>query len=149
MTAMGDAADREQIIDSVLRRLGSTTECFVAGLLLANCRSGQIILSCARPVDDMFLQAVQQRLVRSYQLSAGPAVAEPAFDVTVLGELLSGPYEPPRSVLTMPVLLEGRVCGMIVIASVFPEVFGNQDLVELSSVAAQISAALDKTHPPE
>ena len=146
---MGDAADRQQIIVSVLRRLGSATECFVAGLLLANCRRGQITLSCARPIDDMFLQAVQQRLVRSYQLSAGPAVAEPEFDVTVLGEPLSGPYEPPRSVLTMPVLLEGRVCGMIVIASVFPEVFGNQDLCELSSVAAQISAALNKIRSSE
>lgn len=148
MTAMGDAVDREQIVADVLHRLESATECFVAGLLLANCRSGQIVLSCARPVDDIFLQAVQQRLVRSYQLSAGPAVAEPAFDVTVFGEPLSGPYEPPRSVLTMPILLEGRVCGMIVIASVFPEVFANQDLVELSSVAAYISAALDQVRLP-
>jgi GAF domain-containing protein len=148
VTAMGDAADRQQMVVSVLRRLESATECFVAGLLLANCRCGEITLSCARPVDDIFLQAVQQRLVRSYQLSAGRAVAEPEFEVTVLGESLSGPYEPPRSVLTMPVLLEGRVCGMIIIASVFPEVFGNQDLCELSAVAAVVSEALGKTHLP-
>lgn len=145
---MGDAVDREQIVFDVLRRLESATECFVVGVLLANCRNGQIVLSCARPVDDICLQAVQQRLVRSYQLSAGPAVAEPAFDVTVLGEPLSGPYEPPRSVLTMPILLNGRVCGMIVIASVFPEVFGNQDLVELSSVATYVSTALNKARIP-
>jgi len=138
----------QAIVETVLQRLEGVTQCFVAGVLLANCQRGQITLSCTRPVDDLFLQAVQQRLVRCFHLSAGPALAEPEFDVTVLGEPLSGPYEPPRSVLTMPVLVEGRVRGMIVIASVFPEVFGNQELCALSALASDVSAALAKVQPP-
>jgi GAF domain-containing protein len=118
------------------------TPCFAAGVLLAGDQRGQIVLSRSRPVDDLFLQAVQQKLMLSYKLCVGTALIEPEIRVTVHGDSVSGPYEPPRSALTMPILSEGHVIGMIVIASVFPDAFCSGDLCTLSVLSAKISTAL-------
>jgi hypothetical protein len=126
----------------VLRYLGQASGCSAAGLLLVERQHGQVVLLRARPIDDLFLQAVQKRLLSSYLVSVGPAVTEPEIEVITYGDAISGPYEPPRSVLTAPILCHGRVVGMVAIASVFAEVFDSQDLCTLSAVAAQISDLL-------
>jgi GAF domain-containing protein len=77
----------------------------------------------------------------------GPAAVEPDIELTVLGEAVPGPYEPPRSLLATPVLCEGRVSGMIAVASLFPEAFCSRDLCTLSAVAAQASVALSRARP--
>jgi GAF domain-containing protein len=122
--------------------LVQTVPCFVGGLLLANERHGQIVLACARPVDDLFLEAVQRRVLDSYRLYAGPATIEPEMCVTVHGDRLSGPYELPRAMLTMPILFEGRVAGMFIVASVFRNAFRPEDLCAMSILAARMAASL-------
>ena len=135
---------RDKFIKEILRYVGRIVRCSVAGLLLVDGQSGQVILFRARPVDDLFLQAMQKRLMSSYQVSVGPAMAAPQIEMAVYGDAISGPYEPPRSVLTAPILSDGRVVGMVAIASVFSEAFCNQDLCVLSTVAAQVSVMLNQ-----
>jgi hypothetical protein len=141
------AVDLDVHMEQVLRYLDRATRCSASGLLLANGHHAQVMLYRSRPVDDLFLQAMQQRIVSIYRVCVGPAAAEPEIEVTVLGDAVSGPYEPPRSLLTAPILCAGRVAGMLAIASVFPEAFCSRDLCTLSAVAAQASAALGRVPP--
>lgn len=134
----------EEIAEAAARYLGQISSCFAAGMLTVEGHCGHIVLVRSRPVDDLFLQAVQRRLLLSYQLCVGLASAKPKVQVTIRGDPVSGPYEPPRSLLTMPVLCGGHVFGMMVIASVFPDAFSCGDLCAMAAVAAQISKAL---HP--
>lgn len=132
-------------VEQVLRSLGHETHCSASGLLRANGDQGQLTLYRSRPVDDLFLQAMQQRMVAVYRVSVGPAVVEPHIEVKVLGDAVSGPYEPPRSLLTVPILYEGRVSGIISVASIYPDAFSSANLCTLSSVAAQVSDVLGDT----
>jgi hypothetical protein len=111
-------------------------------MLLADGQRGHVTLYRSRPVDDLFLRAVQQRILSIYRVCVGPAAVEPDIETTVLGEAVPGPYEPPRSLLATPILCEGRVSGVVAVASVFPEAFRSKDLCTLSSVAAQVAEAL-------
>ena len=138
--------DPDALIEKMLRYLGQETHCSASGLLLVNSHRGQIMLYRSRPVDDLFLRAMQQRMVSIYCVSVGPAVVEPEVVVSVLGDAVPGPYEPPRSLLTAPMLCQGRVSGVMAIASVFPEAFYSRDLCTLSAVAAQASDALSGTN---
>jgi hypothetical protein len=138
------SGDHGESVEKLLRCLSQTTRCSAAGLLIVRGQRGQVALLRTRPVDDLFLCAMQNRLMSSYQVCLGPAAAEPELDVVVYGEAVLGPYEPPRSMLTAPILSEGRVVGMIAIASVFSEAFCSQDLCTLSAIAAQVSAVLSQ-----
>lgn len=135
------------VAERTVRHLEQVTPCFVAGVLMVAERQGQLILSCCRPVDELFLRAVQQRLMTSYQLCVGPALAEPSIQMTVLGDSVSGPCELPRSLLTMPIIARKRIVGMMVVASVFPDVFGSVDLCKMSAVAARCADVYDP--PPD
>jgi GAF domain-containing protein len=132
-----------ELAERTVRHLGQVTPCFVAGVLVVAEGQGQLVLLCCRPVDELFLRAVQQRLLTSYQLCVGLALAEPSIQVTVLGDSVGGPYEPPRSVLTMPLIARKRIVGIMGIASVFPDVFGSVDLCKMSSIAARAAALYD------
>jgi GAF domain-containing protein len=132
-------------VEQVLRSLEHETHCSASGLLRANGDQGQLTLYRSRPVDDLFLQAMQQRMLAVYRVSVGPAVVEPHIEVKVLGDAVSGPYEPPRSLLTVPILYEGRVSGIISVASIYPDAFSSADLCTLSFVAAQVSDVLGDT----
>jgi GAF domain-containing protein len=134
----------QQLAEQIARHLAQSTPCFAAGVLLVDDHRGQMVVFRVRPVDDLFVQALQRRLSLSYQLCVGPALAEPEMQVVVHGDSVSGPYEPPKSLLTMPILHDGRVTGMIAIASVFPEVFGSKDLCMMSDLAAQAATALER-----
>jgi GAF domain-containing protein len=134
--------DPDALIEKTLRYLGQETRCSASGLLLVNSHRGQIMLYRSRPVDDLFLRAMQQRVVSIYCVSVGPAVVRPEIEAKVLGDAVPGPYEPPRSLLAVPMLCQGRVSGVVAIASVFPEAFDSRDLCTLSAVAAQASDAL-------
>jgi len=132
-------------MEQVLHYLDRMTQCSAAGLLLANGLRAHLTLYRSRPVDDLFLRAVQQRILSIYRVCVDPAAVVPDIEVTVLGEAIPGPYEPPRSLLSTPILCEGRVSGVIAVASVFPEAFGSRDLCTLSAVAAQASATLTRS----
>jgi GAF domain-containing protein len=132
-------------VEQMLYSLGHETRCSASGLLHTNGDRGQLVLYRSRPVDDLFLQAMQQRMVAIYRVSVGPAVVEPDIEVKILGDAVSGPYEPPRSLLTVPILCEGRVSGVIAVASIYPDAFSSSDLCALTSVAAQVSNALVDT----
>lgn len=141
---VGGCFTPQQLTEQIARHLAQSTPCFAAGVLLVDDHRGQMVLFRVRPVDDLFVQALQRRLSLSYQLCAGPALAEPETRVVVHGDSVPGPYEPPKSLLTMPILHDGRVTGMIAIASVFPEVFGSKDLCTMSDLAAQAATALER-----
>jgi hypothetical protein len=141
--------DLDAGMEQVLHHLDRATRCFASGLLLADGERAQMTLYRSRPVDDLFLQAVQRRILSIYRVCAGRAVVEPDVEVTVIGEEIPGPYEPLRSLLAAPILRAGRVSGVVAIASVFPEAFGSRDLCTLSFVAAQASAELGRTRPLE
>jgi hypothetical protein len=134
----------QQLAEQIARHLAQATPCFAAGVLLVDDHRGQMVLFRVRPVDDLFVQALQRRLSLSYQLCVGPALVEPEIRVIVHGDSVPGPYEPPKSLLTMPILHDGRVTGMIAIASIFPEVFGSKDLCTMSDLAAQAATALER-----
>ena len=146
----------QQLAERIVRHLAQATPCFAAGVLLVDDHrgwvhpcgwvhpSGQMVLFRVRPVDDLFVQALQRRLSLSYQLCVGPALVEPEIQVIMHGDSVPGPYEPPKSLLTMPILHDGRVTGMIAIASMFPEVFGSKDLCTMSDLAAQAATALER-----
>jgi len=135
---------RARAADRIALCLSREIPCYVAGALLISDQGGTMVLLCCRLVDELFLRAVQRRLLSAYCLFAGPALAEPRVQAIVRGDVVSGPYEPPRSLLTMPVLVDRRVAGMLVVASVFPEAFGSADLCKMSSLAARASARLEQ-----
>ncbi len=130
------------LVREILHYLGRMTRCSVSGFFLVDRSHGQMGLYCSRPVDELFLRSMQKRLVSSYQACIGPGTVEPEVKVTVYGDTLPGPYELPRSLLTAPVLNEGRVIGLVAVASVFVEAFSSQDLCTLSTVAAQVPGML-------
>jgi hypothetical protein len=130
------------MVEQVLGYLGQAMRCSASGLMMVEGQRGQVALYRSRPVDDLFLQVMQKRLVSSYQTSVPTAATEPDVKVRVYGETISGPYELPRSWLAAPVLCRGRVVGVVAIASVFAEAFHSQDMCTLSAVAAQVSMAL-------
>lgn len=141
-SVLTESSDQKTYVEKTLSYLGRATRCSAAGLLTVDGRHGRVALYCARPVDDLFLRTVQKRLVSSYQVCVGPATAAPVVERVVYGDAISGPYEPPRSLLSLPILIDGRVIGMLGIASVFAEVFSSQDMCTLSAVAAQLPLAL-------
>lgn len=145
-------------VKRALAYLGQVTRCSAAGLLLARGSQPQLFFYRARSVDDFFLSLMQQRLLSSYRVYAGAAVAqsEPAVvvygqatlspltgQVPLTGRVVSGPYEPLRSLLVVPVLARGHVAGMLSVASVFLEAFDGEDLCSLSALAAQLPLLLD------
>jgi len=132
------------VAERTVRHLAEVTPCFVAGALVVAEHQGSLVLYCCRPVDELFLRAVQQRLWNSYQLCVGRAIAEPDVTVKVLGDSVPGPYELPRSLLTMPIIAGRRVVGMMAVASVHPDVFESGDLCKMSAVgtrAAEVYAS--------
>ena len=147
--------------EKVLAYLGQVTACSASGLLLAEGQRLQLVLYRSRHVDDFFLSSMQQRLLSSYRVYAGAAIAPPEPNVTVYdqallspvspsagqvsstGQVVAGPYEPLRSLLVVPVLDHGHVIGMLSIASVSVEAFDSEDLCSLSVVAAQLPLFLD------
>jgi GAF domain-containing protein len=137
-----------EIAERVARHLGQIASCSVSGVLIVSQHRGRMVLWCCRPVEELFLQAVQQRLLHSYQLSAGPALSEPPIEVTVRGEQVPGPYEPPRSFLTVPILAGGRVVGVLGVASIFPDLFTSTDLCKITAVAARAAETLDNGTRP-
>ena len=141
----GGFLDPLEVAEAVLHCLTQETCCFAAGVLLVERQRGQVVFMRCRPVHDLFLQAMQQRLVRNYQLHVGTALVQPEVQVVVYGDSVSGPYEPPRSVLTVPILLDGHAVGMLIIATIFPDAFDNGDLCTLSALAAHMSSALSVT----
>ena len=141
--------ESDRFLENTLRRLGQVTGCSAAGICLVEGRYGRVTLLCVRPVDDLFLEAVQQRLVSSYRSSVGPAAAEPEIEVFVHGDAVPGPYEPPRAFLASPILSAGRVVGLLAIASVLPEAFSSRDVCTLSAIAAHTSKALYGGPAPE
>ena len=136
--------DPDALTEKALHYLGHETHCSASGLLRVSNHHGQITLYRSRPVDDFFLRAMQQRMVSIYCASVGHAVAEPELEEKILGDAVPGPYEPPRSLLAVPMLCQGRVSGVLAIASIFPEAFHSWDLYMLSAAAAQASDALDE-----
>jgi GAF domain-containing protein len=157
-------------VQKALAYLGQVTECSAAGLLLARGPQAQLFFYRARSVDDFFLSLMQQRLLSSYRVYAGAAVAQSEPDVVVYGQAtlsplagqvplagqapltgqaplagqtVAGPYEPLRSLLVVPVLDRGHVAGMVSVASVFLEAFDGEDLCSLSALAAQLPLLLD------
>jgi hypothetical protein len=132
----------QEIAHDTVRRLGQMTSCFAAGVLLVQSWQGELILLRSRPVDDLFLQALQRRLLHSYRLCVGPALTVPEIEVSVYGSGVPGPYEAPRSLLTMPLLHCGRVIGVIGIASVFAGVFGGEHLCTMAALATEAAEAL-------
>lgn len=142
-SVLTESSDQKTYVEKTLHYLGQATRCSAAGLLTVDGRHGRVALYCARPVDDLFLRTVQKRLVSSYQVCVGPATVAPVVERIVYGDAISGPYEPPRSLLSIPILDDGRMIGMLGIASVFAEAFSSQDMCTLSAVAAQVPVALD------
>jgi hypothetical protein len=114
--------DPDMGLERILHSLGHETHCSALGLLLVDGDHGQLTLYRSRPVDDLFLQAMQQRMMAIYRVSLGPAVVEPDIEVKVLGD--------------------GRVSGIIAVASIYPDAFSSANLRALSSAAAQVSDAL-------
>lgn len=138
------SCSRKEIAAEVARHLGRVTPCYASGALVVHGRCAHMVLYRCRPVDDLFVQALQRRLLLSYRLCVGPAQSEPEIEVAVYGDAVSGPCELPRSILTMPLLSGGHVSGMIAAASVFPDAYSSTDLCTLSVLAAQASEALDR-----
>lgn len=139
-------------VEKVLAYLGQVTVCSASGLLLAKGSQFELLVCRSRHVDDFFLSSMQQRLLSSYRVYAGAAIAPPEPEVTLYdqfplspaaGQGVAGPYEPLRSLLVVPVLDHGHVIGMLSIASVFGEVFDSEDLCSLSVVAAQLPLLLN------
>jgi GAF domain-containing protein len=140
-----DVAMRQQydtFIEEKLRYLGRITGGSVAVLLVVTEQQGQMTICCARPVDELFLQATQNRVLASYQAYVGPAMAEPEVRAKVHGNAISGPYRPLRSLLAVPLLIDGRVTGLLAIVSVSPDTFCSQDVCTLAAVAAEASAVI-------
>ncbi len=129
-------------VEKTLDHLSQVIQCSAAGILVVGVPRAQMTLWRARPVDDLFVGAMQRRLLSSYQACVEPAAAKPDVEVTVYGEALSGPYEPLRSWLAAPILCDRRVVGMLAVAHVLVEAFDSQDLCTLSSLAAQVPALL-------
>jgi hypothetical protein len=144
MMGLRASCSQQGIAEGVVRHLAQVTPSYATGALVVHNRRGQAVLYRCHPVDDLFLQAVQRRLLLSYQLCVGPALSEPELQVTIYGDAVSGPCELPRSMLTMPILSGGRVTGMIVTASVFPDAYTGTDLCTMSVLAAQTSEALEQ-----
>jgi GAF domain-containing protein len=142
MTNAMDSLTAVEIAERTAVQLGQVTPCFVASVLIVSENRGQLLLHCCRPVDELFLRAVQQRTLSSYQLCVGAASAAPTVQVTVRGDLVPGPYETPRSMLTMPILTGKRIAGIMAIASVFPDAFDSDDLCKMSAVSARASSDL-------
>lgn len=138
--AMGQ--EHGTFIKEKLRYLGRVTGGSVAVLLVVAEQQGQMTICCARPVDEIFLQATQNRVLASYQAYVGPAMAEPEITAKIYGDAISGPYSPLRSLLTVPLLIDGRVAGLLAIVSVSPDTFCSQDVCTLAAVAAEASAVI-------
>lgn len=133
---------QEAFIEERLTYLGRVTGGSAAILLLVTEQRGQMIICCVRPVDELFLQAIQKRVMASYQVCVGPVMAEPAITPKIYGDAISGPYRPLRSLLTVPLLINRRVVGMFAIVSVSPDAFCSQDVCALAAVAAETSAVI-------
>jgi GAF domain-containing protein len=135
-------AIEEHFVEEKLTYLGKVTGCSAAVLLVVTEQRGQMMIWCTRPVDELFLQAAQKRVVASYQACVGPAMAEPEIRATIYGDAIAGLYRPLRSLLTVPLLIDGRVTGMLAIVSVSPDAFSSQDVCTLAAVATEASAVM-------
>ncbi len=144
---LGEAALASGTFVEALREmgegLGALLGCDVAGLLGLSKDQQIIVLSAQKRVAESFLSKTEDEIVDRYAALSGKRLNRADLRIQVEGvpPHPDGPAVPGR-ILTIPVLAQGEIHGLLLLASASPEAFRSADVSFLYHIANLLSAIL-------
>ena len=144
---LGEAALASGTFVDALREmgegLGALLGCDVAGLLGLSKDQQIIVLSAQKRVAESFLSKTEDEIVERYAALSGKPLNRTELRLQLEGvpPHPDGPAVPGR-ILTIPILSQGEIHGLLLLASASPEAFRSADVSFLYHIANLLSAIL-------
>ncbi|MCX7008319.1 MAG: diguanylate cyclase, partial [Kiritimatiellaeota bacterium] len=154
LRTLGEMALSSENLVEALRGLGAglgrMLPCSVVGILDLDRDDSLLILNCQEPVTKEYVAHMKADMLRHYASLCGRALSEDALRVQVEGEARSpnGPAA-PASVFTVPIIIGGKLRGLLNLTSSKPNVLAPTDIAFLYHAANQLSTvlvALNRAH---
>src|SRR5438067_5288975 len=141
----------EEMLGEVLDRVRGALDADTAALLLMDADRGVLVARAARGLEEEVRQGVQVPLARGFAgriaAEGRPIVIEDLSRADVVNPILG--QRGIRSMLGVPLLVEGRVIGVMHIGSLKSRPFGEDDIRMLQLAADRAAIAIDKARLSE
>ena len=134
----------ETLFDALLEFGDSLARMFPAntvGILVME-KKPALLLAVKKPVAQTFLDSVEKEMMERYSALSGKNLAAGSLELQLNGEAVQpGAASAFESSISVPVMLEGEVHGLLTLASEYHEAYGRSDISLLYHAANHISAA--------
>jgi PAS domain S-box-containing protein len=132
-----------EVVDLMVRALHRIVRIDIAAALLA-AEPGDTVMSvhCQAPCDEATLGAARERCLDIHRTLTGRPLGEDSLVVNFSGERLGGPRPPAQSATHVPLILEGRVVGILYVVAFRPQGFTPEDEKLLYLLAGQVTEAI-------
>src|SRR5689334_5549166 len=138
----------EDMLSELLGRIRDSLEVDTAAILLLDEDRGVLVARAARGLEEEVRQGVQVPLERGFagRVAAGrrPIVIEDLRHADVVNPILR--QKGIRSMLGVPVHVEGRVIGVMHVGSLQQRLFDEDDIALLQLAADRAALAIDNAH---
>lgn len=141
----------EQMLSELLERVRSSLSADTAAVLLLDSDRGVLVARAARGLEEEVRQGVQVPLARGFAgrvaSQARPIVIEDLSHAEVVNPILR--QRGIRSLLGVPVQVEGRVIAVMHVGTLRRRVFGEEDISAMQRAADRAAAAIDSAQLSE
>ncbi|MHB8531133.1 MAG: ATP-binding SpoIIE family protein phosphatase [Solirubrobacteraceae bacterium] len=141
----------EELLSELLGRIRDALQADTAALLLLDEDRKVLVARAARGLEEEVRQGVQIPLARGFAgrvaAEARPVVIEDLDRFEVVNPILR--QKGIRSMLGVPVLVEGRVIGVMHIGTLHLRKFGEEDIALLQLAADRVALAIDRARLSE
>jgi anti-sigma regulatory factor (Ser/Thr protein kinase)/putative methionine-R-sulfoxide reductase with GAF domain len=136
----------EQLLDELLNRVQEALEVDTAAILLYDAEANQLVARAAKGIEEEVERGVRLPLGQGFAgRIAGERVAIFIADVDhadILNPILR--EKGIRSLLGVPLIVEGSLIGVLHVGSLTPRTFGQADLAVLQLAAARAAPAIER-----
>jgi anti-sigma regulatory factor (Ser/Thr protein kinase)/putative methionine-R-sulfoxide reductase with GAF domain len=138
--------DLEDLLDELLRRIQDALEVDTVAILLLDESTDELVARAARGLEEEVEQGVRIPLGKGF---AGRIASErvPIFIEEVNHADILNPIlreKGIRSIIGVPLIVEGDLVGVMHVASLTPRIFGERDLAVLWLAAARAAPAIER-----
>ncbi|HST33211.1 MAG TPA: SpoIIE family protein phosphatase [Solirubrobacteraceae bacterium] len=141
----------EQMLSELLERIRSSLHADTAAVLLLDADRGVLVARAARGLEEEVRQGVQVPLARGFAgrvaSQARPIVIEDLSHAEVVNPILR--QRGIRSLLGVPVQVDGRVIAVMHVGTLQRRAFGEEDISAMQRAADRAAAAIDSAQLSE
>jgi len=146
-----DYVSLEQMLSDLLERIRSSLQADTAAVLLLDADRGVLVARAARGLEEEVRQGVQVPLARGFAgrvaSQARPIVIEDLSRAEVVNPILR--QRGIRSMLGVPVQVDGRVIAVMHVGTLQRREFGEEDISAMQRAADRAAAAIDSAQLSE